>query len=605
MNPFTPAPSGAPPGLLEALRRVADLLNSGLGARIGETAVVSTKVHVQDTNCPDDVLIASESDAGQVFYRRSRPGEVLHVDVFHSEGQVDPRIAAQKISSRLSSLVLETSTGRLWSSWDTILPYIDIQTALGGGRLTGSLLYGQEPGARQAHITHVHLEAASVPEIIAALFTIVSAVESSIEESGLELRKVRKVVMVRGGSPADASSYSASSDSLLREKHPSQLPMYSNSFYRNEALARQIARDLGSAEAALQVLQDLEAGIQPADLPRTHQLSRTPEEIRKILSSTNLVKYDGRRYLLTEDGRLALMFLKEHAREIDAYLRRLLWSLPARTVPSAQRKGHRFAPGHSRGRGVALPRNPDQVQASLDVPVTCIARGVRLRETILTQPDTMAQSVDAAQSIETARSVETNQSVTAPAFSYHVSDLRFSHVRENRSRPVILLLDASASMAGRRIAAAREVARHLVLTGRDRVAVIVFQDAEASIVCGYTRNLTKLEQGLASIQAFGLTPLARGLEKACELAARSARKPLVLCITDGIPTVPLRTLSPVDDALAVARNLPKKRIKFGCIGLEPNKSFLKELARAARGTLYIVEELDASTLAAIARRESS
>jgi magnesium chelatase subunit D len=97
--------------------------------------------------------------------------------------------------------------------------------------------------------------------------------------------------------------------------------------------------------------------------------------------------------------------------------------------------------------------------------------------------------------------------------------------------------------------------------------------------------------------------MAKGLETVGELCRGKLIKPLVLCVTDGIPTVPYRTLSPLDDAISAARKLAKQGIRLGCIGLEPNHGFLRQMMQAAKGSLYIVDELEASTMAAIARKE--
>ena len=188
---------------------------------------------------------------------------------------------------------------------------------------------------------------------------------------------------------------------------------------------------------------------------------------------------------------------------------------------------------------------------------------------------------------------------------FTVGDLRFAHSRVKRGSPVILLLDASASMAGRRMRAAKELARHMVLAGKDKVSIVAFQDSDVKVICPFTRSIRKVETGLREVQALGLTPLARGLEKALELASHTLRKPLVLCITDGIPTVPSQSMSPIEDALSAARSLAKKGVRLGCIGLEPNSGFLRQMVQTAKGTLYVVEELEASTLAAIARKERS
>jgi len=76
-------------------------------------------------------------------------------------------------------------------------------------------------------------------------------------------------------------------------------------------------------------------------------------------------------------------------------------------------------------------------------------------------------------------------------------------------------------------------------------------------------------------------------------------------ITDGIPTVPKWTLNPLEDSLTAAKKVAGARMRFGCIGLQPNKSFLQSLSRQAKGTLYVVDELEKETLANIAHRERS
>jgi len=293
---------------------------------------------------------------------------------------------------------------------------------------------------------------------------------------------------------------------------------------------------------------------------------------------SRLMKYDGEKYSLTSEGEMALTFIGEHSREIEAYLRRVLWSLPQRRMPSGERKGRRTEPSESRGRFLAFPRRRGEPLSGLAVAETAVAMGVR----------TAAATGD--------------DSPRSRGFS--PADLRFSYSRAKKASPVILLLDASASMAGRRMRAAKELARHLVLAGKEKVSIVTFQDSDVKVVCPFTKSVRKVDEGLKQIQASGLTPLAIGLEKALELSSRSLKKPLVLCITDGIPTVPSWTLSPIEDAIVAARSLAKKGVRFGCIGLEPNQGFLRQMVSAAKGTLYVVEELEASTLAAIARKET-
>ncbi len=563
-------PQGETEGQKQALSRFYELLEKPVAVRVGETTVVSTKVHMQDVSQPHEISAIINADAGEVFYQRSKPNEVVHVDVFHSEGTVNPKQVALSIMGAINTHS-ETLTGQPAPPIQTFVPYIDIQTALGGGRLDGPLTFGQEQGVRKAHITHVHLAMLNIHALVSRIFTIVAAVESAIETSGLELRKVQKVTMARGHTPMDLSDYRTSSDSFLKQTpaDPQLTQKSKGSWYREEALARQAARDIGSTQDALNILEALSQGMRPGDLTKFKtSTGRTPGEIRQALHRSNLIQFDRQLYKLTDEGEIALCHLRKHSMEIEAYLRRLLWSLPAQSMPKAERSGSKLRPGTARSRGYALPKAVGDIPGNLAIAESIIAKGIS----------------------------------PGPLAPQH---LRYWYMRERKSRPIILLLDASASMSGKRMASAKEFARHLIVTGKEKICVVIFQDSNVEVVCSFTKNPRKLEAGIAKIRAQGLTPLAKGLVKVGEICRKTVNKPLVLCVTDGIPTVPYKTLSPIDDAVNAARNLARRGIRLGCIGLEPNHSFLKQMMQAANGALYTIDELEASTMAAIARKEQS
>ncbi len=586
----------------EAITKLFKLLSGHGAVRVGETTVLSKSIHLQDGQRPHEVCVVKDCDSGQVFYGKTLPGQVLHADVFHSPGCLNPGYVARAIMKALSGITFERKRNQIprphFTTWpqpclpndepepDTPYPdakplellfsYMDIQTGLGGGRLDGSLSYGREESVREAHTTHVHLAMINTPEILASFFTLVNAVESAIEQAGLSLRKIESLRIIPGDNPVDIRDYVTSSDSLLRE--PPQAPREQSGNvppFRKEALARKIAQEAGSANEAIATLEGLARGLRTAELSRLAANSgKTTLEFRQSLLRANLASFDGSKYILTNDGTYALSFLKEHKREIEAYLKRLLWSLPSKGFPKARtRPKGRQQPGSSRGRSLSLSKGKGDAPVEVAVIQTCIARAVRV------QKDRESRG-------------------------FAAEDLRFSYVRRREGSPIVLLIDASASMTGRRMFAAKELARHLVLASKNRVAVITFQDADAAIACPFTRKYSVLDSKLQSIQAMGLTPLARGMEVALKLASGCFRKPLVLLITDGLPTVPSKSFSPVDDALNVARELARARIRFGCIGLEPHEGFLTELAAAAKGTLYVANELDGPSLAAIARTEA-
>lgn len=68
----------------EAAQVLAAELAAGRGVRVGETAVVSTRVHLLEPSRPGLVRILKEADAGRVFYGRRDPGQVVHLDLFHA-----------------------------------------------------------------------------------------------------------------------------------------------------------------------------------------------------------------------------------------------------------------------------------------------------------------------------------------------------------------------------------------------------------------------------------------------------------------------------------------------------------------------------------------
>jgi magnesium chelatase subunit D len=179
-------------------------------------------------------------------------------------------------------------------------------------------------------------------------------------------------------------------------------------------------------------------------------------------------------------------------------------------------------------------------------------------------------------------------------------DLRVQQNRNHSPCNICLLIDASASMKGKRLQAATTLAKHLVAATRDKVAVLTFQESEVRLTVPFTRKIQELNAGLEMIKPYGLTPLAAGLAYAKDyLRQTKARNPLLVLISDGIPTVPMRSSDPIGDAIEEAKQLRDAAIHFCCIGLEPNQSVLGEVTAAARGKLHVVKELDSDALVQI------
>ncbi|PZN09003.1 MAG: VWA domain-containing protein [Bacillota bacterium] len=652
--------------LTERLGRQADitarLLEAvpGGAAGIGEAAVASTRVHLLLAGRPGLVQVVVDSDAGQVFYGRSRPGEVLHIDIFHAEGEVDHRAVARNLVRAARIFARDAGTHRMAGlPLERVPDYVDLQTGTGGGRASGTLVYGRRASLRLAHRNHVHLAIGLPRPVWGFAVYAVAAVEEVVLASGLELRRVERVEVVRGqgGRPLDLSDYATASDSLLREAPggagagglapaheaadsrsgttvhgrassrwggaedalagegsspdtPGEVgaggaagarggpggasapgavgdgpaawsgsipspPVSEADRHRLLRLGLGLLRETG-LDTGLALLERLAGGAAARDL----QLAGTGhEDIRRWLAelrAAGLLHRDGERYRLSETGQQLLWLLRREPAEVRLALRKVLRHRPVH-------------PDRHPGRGGPVVYD-DEVG-----------------------PDVNRRVVQPWQAGGRGDGIAVTETVVA-ALARHGLPLQVTpgelrQYRRVRRQPVdvCLLLDASASMAGSRIRAAKDLARQLLVSTRDRVAVVTFQERSVQVQVPLTRNTRRVERGLSQIQPYGLTPLAQGLDVAVAFLRESrARNPLLVLITDGIPTVPYRSANPLEDAVQVARQLAAGRhgqVGFTCIGLQPNERYLRELVGAAGGRLYVVDELERDTLVAIVHRE--
>ncbi|MGB9867258.1 MAG: vWA domain-containing protein [Bacillota bacterium] len=537
------------------------VVSRGQGVRLGEAAVVSMRVHTIEPPTASHVKVLTGSDAGQVFYGRRLKDQVVHVDVFHEIGQVDHR----KVAASIATTFNRFKDPQL----SQLLDYTDLQTGTGGGRVTGSLTFGTRPSLRRAHSNHVHVAVKMDPARVWSLVLLVAAVEDAICGQGLQLRMVERITNVlgsQGEGALDLSDYASDSDSLLREANASQ--------FADMQLAVELADELGGVEEARSALEQLERserGCLPQWLPgKGSDLQEVCEElVRKGVAAR-----DKWGWQLTEKGKRVMEVFKYRRREIEALFRRMLRRLPEiRCVPTKGRKRWRnVKPGELWRRSLAVAPEKGEWIGEIAVPETMIRA--------LASSATRGSLQIGGQSIMVHRRVQGSDS------------------------SVLLLVDASASMAGKRIRAAKHLARHLLLSTKGKIGIAVFQENGVKLMVRFTRNYRRLDDGIRAIQPSGLTPMAEGI---CHAVAQLKRircgQPLLLMITDGIPTVPKWTLNPVEDALNAASAIQSNRIRFACVGLEPNKGFLEEMTSRANGNLYVVGEIEKHVLVGIAQSE--
>jgi uncharacterized membrane protein len=176
--------------------------------------------------------------------------------------------------------------------------------------------------------------------------------------------------------------------------------------------------------------------------------------------------------------------------------------------------------------------------------------------------------------------------------------------REKTHKPelaMVLVIDRSESMGGRRIELAKAAMRRAVemLGTDDQVGVIAFED-ESYWACPLKRCSDKRQvlAQIASIQAEGRTNLAPAMEKAY-LALHEADADLkhIVILTDG--------LSHTADFAAVARRIAADRITLSTLGIggEVAGPVLEQLARIGRGHYYYLA--DATSLPTIFALETA
>jgi magnesium chelatase subunit D len=188
-------------------------------------------------------------------------------------------------------------------------------------------------------------------------------------------------------------------------------------------------------------------------------------------------------------------------------------------------------------------------------------------------------------------------------------DLR-RRVREHRSPfSVCFVVDNSWSVhAERMVEKVKGVVFDLLedATRRgDKVSLVAFKGGipEGTVVLPPTGSRARARRRLEDVPLSGQTPLADALRRARlllrgELVRHPNAVPIVVLVSDGLPTVPLRAGGdPVADAVAEARAL--RRARIGCVVAEvPSTSagHAAALADAAGGTRLPLGDLAAGLL---------
>lgn len=552
--------------------KVAALLSRNKGIRIGQSAVVSRNMHTFSPNTPEKVNVLQAIDAGQAFYQRKESGTVCHVDVFHECGKVDHHLVATYIKRAVAAYNLHFSVSKLlfYNHINDAVDadYIDIQTGTGGGRLTGSLTYGQKLSLRRAHENHVHIALVLANEHTASLFYIVLAVEDAIIASGLEIRRNEEIIHIKGsnGKGNDMSPYADKSDSFMQEKDLQNTPVHlRRRQFTQDAVV--LADNFDTVNDVRDILTHIDTQSDKKELEKEFDTNGNVQQMISALVGLGMIEVKGKNISLTKYGQEFRQYLNTNMVDLQAYIRQMLKSLK----PDSRQCGNSniWDKKNMNGSGpqIVMPFNQSTNSAQFAAAETVMA---------------------AAQ-----RKIQVN----SDKLCFEQSDLRVYLRKRQLKSEILLLIDASASMKGQRILAAKFLVRHLLLSTPDKIGVITFQDSKAAVDVPFTRDFQQIEESLRNITVTGATPLALGL-KICLNYLRSVKtnNPLIILLTDGVPTLADMSRDPIADALVYAKDIKEAGYGFMGIGLKPHRNYLTKLADIAGGKAYLLDELEKQVL---------
>jgi magnesium chelatase subunit D len=195
----------------------------------------------------------------------------------------------------------------------------------------------------------------------------------------------------------------------------------------------------------------------------------------------------------------------------------------------------------------------------------------------------------------------------AGASTATVGDVREPVRSHAVGRTVVLAVDASGSVAHRRVEAATGAVLGLLADAylrRDRVALVTFRGDTAEVVLPPTASVELARTRLAELPTGGVTPLAEGIGAGLALARRAVADgwpPLLVLITDGRATGNQNAL---DRAHAAAAEVAGAGIDVVVIDAEDGTNRLglaEQLATAMGARCLRLADLSPGTVEAAVR----
>jgi magnesium chelatase subunit D len=556
------------------------------GLRLGESTVVSCKVHgkMPKKRVKGQIQIFTNRDAGKSYLDYVETGQVVHIDVYHQPGEIDPCKVGKALFWSIYKYFMENDPQLKYAEdecFKMVTSYANkvfITTNQGKGLLYDLFQDIAKPFLKgEEGYDHVHILARLNREEYYLVYIMAEAAEEQIITSGLNLSKVRNII--HGTQKQERDSYAEYIK--LPWKNIKGQNAYTLSDKENvNQLILKLAEKLGGVDEIEQFMENYSTNIfKRKGIEQQRKKWGDVEHDIDQLTELGLIKDSVFGKVLTKKGLRLKDFIVNHKCELETEIRRKI-----RGVPSG-------------GRGQFKKLSETDCKASQVIYIN--------RNRTINDPD-KKWSGDLAVP-ETIIQAKKNSILRGDQhFTIKKQDLHFYDKKIYVPIDICLLIDASGSMAGDKRQAACFLAEHLLITGREKVAVVTFQERSSSVVVPFTRNQRVLSKGLATIVPAGLSPLANGIMNSVELIKNNqVKNPLLVLITDGIPNTPLWTTDAKADALKAATYIKDNKINMICIGVESNRSFLEKLTQYADAALYLVDDLNKDNLINIVRLQKN
>ncbi|MCK5651038.1 MAG: VWA domain-containing protein, partial [Gemmatimonadetes bacterium] len=160
-------------------------------------------------------------------------------------------------------------------------------------------------------------------------------------------------------------------------------------------------------------------------------------------------------------------------------------------------------------------------------------------------------------------------------------------------RDVTVVLDVSGSMSGEKIRQAQTALNSLLgtLAARDRFRLIAFSNAVRPYSADWTAatpdEVARARRWVNALQADGGTNIGAALEEAFRLETPGNRLPVVVFLTDGIPSVGEMSVDAIASRAEAQRD--RRRVFAFGVGNDVNTHLLDRLTAAGRGSTSYVQ----------------